>query len=341
MNETRTALVIGAAGTFGAHATQSLLKRGWRIRALARNPAAAAARLGAKTPIEWRAGDAMLPESVCAAAEGVQLVVHAANPPAYRNWRGTIVPMAESAIAAARATGARLALPGTVYNFAPGMGAQIAEDASQTPITRKGAIRVALERRLRQASEEEGVKVLILRSGDFFGPASPNSALGFLLRRRGQRLVGLWSPGPDEVGHAWAYTPDLAEAFARLVEREDDLGPYAVFHFRGCWLEHNSDLATAVRRVVGRPGLPVRRFPWALVDVAAPFNETMREMKEMRYLWDRPIGLDNSRLVGFLGDEPHTPLDAALRATLADMGLLEDQVALEPGLNCRPAAQAA
>ena len=46
----------------------------------------------------------------------------------------------------------------------------------------------------------------------------------------------------------------------------------------------------------------------------------------MRPLWDNPIGLDNARLVRFLGEEPHVPIDLALRTTLVDMGLVEDRV---------------
>jgi hypothetical protein len=57
----------------------------------------------------------------------------------------------------------------------------------------------------------------------------------------------------------------------------------------------------------------------------------MRELWEMRYLWRRPIGLANDRLIGFLGAEPHTPLDQALAATLADMGALGGNV-VEPDL---------
>jgi hypothetical protein len=60
------------------------------------------------------------------------------------------------------------------------------------------------------------------------------------------------------------------------------------------------------------------------MQLAAPFNETFREMLEMRYLWEKPIGLDNAKLVRFLGEEPHTPIEAALRATLVDMGCVED-----------------
>ena len=55
----KTALIIGATGSFGVHATQALIKHGWTIRALARDPVAAAARLGPRTPIDWVKGDAM------------------------------------------------------------------------------------------------------------------------------------------------------------------------------------------------------------------------------------------------------------------------------------------
>jgi hypothetical protein len=43
-----------------------------------------------------------------------------------------------------------------------------------------------------------------------------------------------------------------------------------------------------------------------------------REVVEMRYLWPVPIGLDNTKLRAFLGQEPHTPLrDAVCEALLA------------------------
>jgi hypothetical protein len=96
-----------------------------------------------------------------------------------------------------------------------------------------------------------------------------------------------------------------------------------VFHFRGHYLARNAAFGEAMRRVTGNPKLPVRAFPWIVVRLAAPFNETFRELLEMRYLWRRPIGLDNGKLVGFLGEEPHTPLDRALAASLADMGCLD------------------
>ena len=69
--------------------------------------------------MQWIAGDAMQRDDVMAAAGGADVIVHGVNPPGYRNWRGLALPMLESSIAAAKASGARLVFPGTVYNFGP------------------------------------------------------------------------------------------------------------------------------------------------------------------------------------------------------------------------------
>ena len=60
-----------------------------------------------------------------------------------------------------------------------------------------------------------------------------------------------------------------------------------------------------------------------LVSLLAPAVPLFRELKEMRYLWERPLRMGNGRLVALLGREPHTPLDAAVRATLEGLGCLQ------------------
>src|SRR5262245_39917318 len=119
MTNERTALVIGATGGIGGAVTTALMARGWRIRALNRDPAGAEKRRAARPGFAWVAGDAMCAEDVAAAALGVELIVHGANPPGYRNWSGLAVPMLENTIAAARTSGARILFPGTVYNYGP------------------------------------------------------------------------------------------------------------------------------------------------------------------------------------------------------------------------------
>jgi nucleoside-diphosphate-sugar epimerase len=317
----RTVLVIGATGSFGGHAAAALIRHGWTVRALARDPAAARAKAGPRMPIEWVAGDAMNAPDVTRAAAGASVIVHAANPPGYRNWRGLALPMLAATIAAAESSGARIVLPGNVYNFAPDSGARIAETAPQAPATRKGKVRVEMEQALREATRNR-VKVLILRAGDYFGPAAPNSSLHWLTTRRGGRIRSVYAPGAADVGHAYAYLPDLAETLARLLDREAALADFETFHFAGHWLARAEDLAVAIRRVSGDAAIPLKPFPYPLIYALSPFVEMFRELLEMRYLWQKPIGLDDTKLRAFLGDRPATPLDTAVRETLADMGCL-------------------
>lgn len=330
---TKTALVIGATGGIGGAIARALLARGWGVTALNRDPDRAA-RTRRVPGLIWVKGDAMNAADVRRAGQGAALVVHGANPPGYRNWAGLALPMLDSSIAAARDQGVRLVFPGTVYNYGPDAGEAVHEEAPQNPLTHKGAIRVAMERRL----ADSGVKTLIVRAGDFFGPDAGNNWFGQGFVTPGKPLSAVTYPGPHAIGHQWAYLPDLAETFARLVEREDELGTFARFHFGGHWLKPGIEMAHAIRRVAGQPDLRIKSLPWWLLRLAAPFNETLREMMEMRYLWQRPLRLTNTKLVNLLGREPHTPLDAALRDTLISLGCLEPSASPAAALVARAEA---
>ena len=321
MSTKRTALVIGATGGIGGALAERLQAGGWHVRALNRDPDRA--RPGRET-LEWVRGDALVEADVVAAAMGADIIVHAANPPGYRNWAGLLMPMLNNTISAAKASGARILLPGNVYNFGPDAMPTLSETSPQTPMTRKGAIRVEMEKALRAAADE-GVRSLTVRAGDFFGPKpTGGSWMSQGLVKPGRPLAAVTYPGPLEIAHAWAYLPDLAETFVRLLDT--DLADFEVFHFRGQQAT-GQELVGALQVAAGRK-VAVRRLPWFAFAVIAPFNEMIREMLEMKYLWDRPVLLDNTRLVAKLGAEPHTPLADALRAALAGMDALPEPLAL-------------
>jgi nucleoside-diphosphate-sugar epimerase len=255
--------------------------------------------------------------AVVAAARGCSLVVHAVNPPGYRDWDKLVLPMMDNSIAAARAAGARVLLPGTVYNYGPDAFPVLREDAPQRPLTRKGRIRVEMERRLK----ESGVPALVVRAGDFFGGGKSNSSwFAQGLVKAGTPLKSIGRPGRPGVGHAWAYLPDLAETMAELIEKTPAEG-FQLYHFAGQFDADGEAMIGAIRTAARRP-LKVEAFPWPLVVLLSPFVTLFREMMEMRYLWREPLRLDNSRLVAVLGREPHTPLDQAVRTTLTELKCL-------------------
>lgn len=318
MSDGKLALVIGAAGGVGFETARALLRHGWRVRAMVRDVARAPRLNGAV----WVQGDAMRAEDVMAAARGAAVIVHAVNPPGYKNWPKLVPAMLANTIAAAEAHHARIVLPGTVYNYGPDVMPVVREGDAQNPRTKKGKIRVAMERAL----EHSKARVLIVRAGDFFGPHAGNSWFAQGVVKPGAPLKSVVYPGKRDVGHAWAYLPDFAETIARVLDRESDLARFERFHFGGHYFERGVDMAECVREAVGAPRLPIRGFPWLALLALAPVVPLFREMAEMRYLWRRDLKLDNFKLVRFLGAEPHTPIITALRETLI-------------ALQCLPGAQ--
>lgn len=317
MERKKTALVLGAAGGIGGSIAAALLRHGWRVRGMARNIATAQAAGPAQ--IEWIEGDAMRRADVVGAAKGASIIVHAVNPPKYMNWGQLVVPMIDNTIAAAKAAGgARIVLPGTIYNFDPATTPVIGPDSVQRPNSRKGMIRVALEERLAQAAPE--VPSLILRAGDFFGPGARASWFMQAMVSSGKPLRRIVNParGP---GHSWAYLPDLAEAFARLLEAPERLKSFEALQFEGLFDEDGTHMVEAIRQVCGRR-LPVYGFPWWLMRLMGPFGGFPREAAEIAQYWRHPVRLDNSRLVELLGEEPRTPLNNAVRSTLASLDCL-------------------
>ncbi len=284
---------------------------------------------GALSQCQWVAGNAEHAADVLNAADGAQLIVHAVNPPGYRRWRELALPMLAHSIDAARHNGARLVLPGNVYNFDPRLTPVIDEHSPQQPVSRKGQVRVEMEQMLQDASHA-GVRSLVLRAGDFIGPYGPSSWLSVVMVKPGKPLRRFVDPSVPGVGHAWAYLPDLAETLARLADIEGTLDDAACFHFAGHWLPQGTELAAAVRAASGQPKLPVGRPPWTLMRLAAPFVTVLAEVQEMRYLWQQPLQLDNRKLLATLGEEPHTPLLDAMRVSLQGLGCVPFGLATSP-----------
>ncbi|OCJ04980.1 hypothetical protein A6U87_13180 [Rhizobium sp. AC44/96] len=329
----KIALVLGATGGIGGEVARKLMSAGWQIRAMHRIPTKAGAN---KTGFEWLRGDAMKSGDVMEAARGVDLIVHAVNPPGYRDWEKLVLPMLDNTIAAAREYGALILLPGTIYNFGPDSFPMLREDSPQHPVTKKGAIRVEMERRLKVASQN-GVGVIIVRAGDFFGANAANSWFSQGMVTPAKPVTAIKNPARRGVGHQWAYLPDVAETMVRLVERAATLPAFAVYHMNGFWDADGSMMAAAINRAVGGKA-KVRAFPWWIVPLAAPFVTFMRELKEMRYLWREPLRMANDRLVAELGEEPHTPVDEAVRASLAALGCLPEMpvAGVQPRLTRQP-----
>jgi nucleoside-diphosphate-sugar epimerase len=317
------ALILGATGGIGGEVARQMRDAGWTLRALNRGLSQETEQ---RDGMEWVRGDAMNQQDVMRAARGCAVIIHAVNPPGYRRWSELVLPMIDNTIAAAIEVKATIVLPGTVYNYGSDAFPLVTEASPQHPLTRKGAIRVELERRL-SAATEHGARVIIVRAGDFFGPRAGNNWFSQGLIKPGRPVASVNVPGERGVGHQWAYLPDVARTIVEVLARREELEPFATFHMAGHWDADGTQMADAIRRVVERssgvrPG--ARAFPWWLLRLASPFVVTARELLEMRYLWRQPVRMRNDRLIATLGREPHTPLQEAVEATLVGLGCLPE-----------------
>ena len=282
---TKTALILGASGKIGTHAARALSAHGWTIRRYDR-----------------KSGD------MTRAAQGCDLIVNGLNPPNYHNWAELIPAITAQVIAAARASGATVLIPGNVYHFGSTPG-EWSEQTPPAPCSKKGRIRLEMER----AYRDSGVQTIVLRAGDFIDPDHNGDIMSLMLLTRLKR-GRITAPGAIGAIHTYAYLPDWAEAAASLADKRTELARFEDIPFPGHAFTLDT-LKSEVEAITGRT-LRFSRFPWALIALTAPVWELARELKEMRYLWDTPHTLSPRRLNALLPDFRPTPLREALTAAL-------------------------
>jgi nucleoside-diphosphate-sugar epimerase len=305
-------LILGATGRLGYAAAESFRDAGWSVVSQVR-PGAAKLALPRTRVVEI---DPLDHAAVSEAAHGADVVLHALNP-AYQLWRTQALPFAYSAIAAAERAGATLMFPGNLYNYGSPVPAVIDETAPMHPTSHKGRIRIAIEDRLQEAAEERGLRVIIVRAGDYFG-SGHGSWLDLVIAKDITRLR-LTYPGPLEVVHEWAYLPNLAAALVRIADKRAQFSVFETLCFPGHAVT-GREFTTSIAKVV-QNRLQVKRMGWWLIKSLAPFVPLCRELAEIAYLWNEPHRINGDKLRAAIGDVPHTPLDAAVARAIQNLAI--------------------
>jgi nucleoside-diphosphate-sugar epimerase len=315
-----TVLILGSRGRLGAALVDAFAASGWRVIAQTRVQAKAPAK-PYPAHVQWLPVDIM--DKVAFSKLGaVDVVVHAVNP-TYTLWASEAMSLLQNSISISLQYKATLMFPGNMYNFGAGMPALVQEDTLQQPTTRKGGIRVGMERQLEQATKTQGLRSVVIRAGDFFG--SGTGSWFDLLVAKGAPRGRMGYAGPQGIGTAWAYVPDLARTFVQVAQRRAQLQAFEVLHFAGHQLRHE-DWEQLMRKALLQLGrlqpqqkLKVQSMPWALIRALAWAVPNWREIAEMRYLWLTPHALDGSKLAKLIGTEPRTPIEQALVQSLQEL----------------------
>lgn len=302
----REVLILGANGNFGARTAEAFRAAGWLVR-------------------NYRRGTDM-----AEAARGAGFIVNGLNPPDYHDWARLIPEITEAVLAAGKASGATVLVPGNVYVYGDQPGPW-GPDTPHRPVARKGRIRAAMEARYRDASEK-GQCVILLRGGDFVDPDSPNT-IWRMVMLKGIARGRLTTMGKPEACRAYAWLPDMARAGVALAEHPD-LPAFADIPFAGQAASLNQ-IAATLQGITGR-SYRIGRFPWWSLRLVAPFWELARELPEMRYLYGHDHALDPAPLAALLPDFRTTTLDEMLAAHLPGYSAMSTQTS-----RCGEAAAAA
>ena len=313
-------LILGANGRFGLAAAQAFADAGWHVLAQVRRAPAAAMPAGAEilqVPLEAVAG---VLASRAAAAPGV--VVHAINP-IYTRWDAEVMPAARLGLDVAERFGALFMLPGNVYPYGEAMPALLDESTPAQPTTAKGRLRARLDAEIAARAAAGRVRAAIVVAGDFFGGGSGSWLDQAIVKPIGKGRLDY--PGPLDRMHAWAYLPDLAAAFVAIASAAAPQA-FTRYTFAGHAVSGHEFLAALERAADGlglRPpgGWRHGRLPWRLIGAIGVLVPLWRELARMSYLWRVPHRLDGRGLARAVGQLPATPLDAALTASLRELGI--------------------
>ncbi len=307
---TGTVLILGANGRFGRAATRAFVQKGWNVRV--------ATRTGEGphlSGIRHLACDVNNRSDVVTAADGVDVIVHAAHPP-FVQWATKMPEQTANVIAAGLSSGATVMIPGNVYGYGAHAPVVLDENTAPAPTTRKGVIRVDMERSFADAAES-GLRTIILRGGDFIERKKTGNWFDSQIANKAHKGIFTY-PGSMDAVHAWAYLPDMARAMVGLADICGTLPKFSSFGFEGYSLT-GRELKAAVAVTVTRP-LKLRSVPWGVLRLMGVFSPLMREVIEMRYLWDVPHRIDGTELRKTLPDFQPTPLSMAMRDALAMEG---------------------
>lgn len=298
--------VIFGTGPVGCWIAHALGDRGIRVRAVNRS-----GQRPALMPADVQIGAADLsdPAQAQAVAEGASVIYQALNPP-YHQWADQFPALQASALAAARAVGARFVSIENLYMYD---GTKpITEASPVSPCSRKGELRARMAEQVMQAHKHGDVRAAALRSSDYYGPGVTLSTLGQMVF--GNLVAGKKAQltGSADQPHSFAYIEDVGLAAATLGKHDDAIGKV--------WIAPHAPAVTqrevveAAARFSGiSPRISV--ISPLMMRLAGLFVPQARASVEMMYQFTQRFVVDASRIERELGLRP-TPLNTGIERTV-------------------------
>ncbi|MFF7727024.1 NAD-dependent epimerase/dehydratase family protein [Streptomyces sp. NPDC008001] len=298
--------VVVGYGAAGAATARLLAEEGHSVRVITKSGRAP------EPGIEHVALDAADGERLAGAVRGAAAVFGCAAPP-YHRWAAGWPPLASSLCAAAEASGAVLVMLGNLYGYGPVDG-PLTEDLPLAATGPKGRVRAAVWEQARTLHEQGRIRAVEVRASDFFGPGVTDG--GHLAARVMPRLLRgkpVSALGDPDAPHSWSYLPDVARALVEVAGEKRAWG--RAWHVPTEPPLSVREMTGRLAARAGREPVAVRRTPPAVLGLASVFSPMIRELKEIRYQFDRPFVIDASAYEAAFAVRA-TPVDEQVEATV-------------------------
>ncbi len=249
-------LILGGNGFIGSHLTEALVARGARVRVLSRSGCKNTLPLHG---VDYRCSDFSDSVSVAEALVDVDIVVHAisttvpatANLDPLSDIKGNLLPTVRLLEQMRDMSVHRLVFlssGGTVYGNTTKV--PIAEEHERNPLSSYGIVKVALENYIAMFSRQCGLKSLVLRVSNPYGPRQGHLGIQGVIPTFFQRIIAgdeirIWGDGENV--RDYLYITDLIE-FMVLSINNDLEGLYNVGSGQGVSLR---DILSLVEEISG------------------------------------------------------------------------------------------
>ncbi|WP_349408932.1 SDR family NAD(P)-dependent oxidoreductase [Pseudalkalibacillus sp. SCS-8] len=303
----KKALVLGASGGMGYAIVSELVQRGIRVNAFARNREKLDRLFRGMVGVEAHAGDVFHKDDLLRAVEGCDLIFHAINLP-YHHWEKQQPQLLRNIVGTAEKARAKLAIVDNIYAYGRGDGRPVTEETEKMPHTKKGKIRLELERIAFKAE----VPVLVAHFPDYYGPNAENTYLHILLKDVLQNKKANYV-GDKKVKREFLYTSDGAKAIVDLSLRDEAYGQN--WNIPSAGAISGEEIIRLVRALTGYEK-KVSVVTKNMIRFVGLFNPQMRELTEMMYLNEVPVVLSGEKFESKVGPVPMTPYEEGLRQTI-------------------------
>jgi nucleoside-diphosphate-sugar epimerase len=298
-------VVFGCNGPVGTELVHRLHAAGERVRGVSRS-----GRATAPAGVEIVAGDASDRVAARRACQGAA-IVHCCVGVDYTRWAELWPPIIDGLLDGAASAGARLVFADNLYSYGPHDG-PLTEDLPVTAYGRKPALRARMTEQLLAADRAGRVRVALVRASDFYGPRALNSMLGERVFPNALAGTPALLMGDVDQPHTYSYVPDVARALATVAAADDAFGQ--IWHVPSAPARTTREVVASIYRLAGRePRL--RAIPFWLQRALGAFVPVVRELAEMKFIWDRPYVVDHSKFAARFWDD-YTPLADGLATTL-------------------------